>query len=153
MVWVIIHNIIAFPPTQKLFLFCVVPWVPCYPTYVMILPWSITIFDVKNVVRIAPPLKNSWRNDTSHHHHSFLGPCIVSNQDTNRWTVLFGFCPSSNPIALKLMAGHSFLDYWLLNHHFRRWSCNPGHISGAPFNQCLIVYVFLEHTSLYHWSD
>ena len=24
------------------------------------LPWSITIFYVKNVVRISPPLKNSW---------------------------------------------------------------------------------------------
>ena len=37
-----------------------------------ILPRSITIFDVKNVVRITPPLKNSCYNDTSHHHHSFL---------------------------------------------------------------------------------
>ena len=36
------------------------------------LPWSITIFYVKNVVRISPPLKNSWYGETSHHHHSFL---------------------------------------------------------------------------------
>ena len=36
------------------------------------LPWSITIFYVKNVTRITPPLKNSWYSDTSHHHHSFL---------------------------------------------------------------------------------
>ena len=36
------------------------------------LPWSITIFYVKKVVRIAPPLKISWYSDTSHHHHSFL---------------------------------------------------------------------------------
>ena len=36
------------------------------------LPWSITIFYVKNVMRITPPLKNSWYSDTSHHHHSFL---------------------------------------------------------------------------------
>ena len=34
-IWVIIDNIIAFPPTQNLFLICVVPWVPCYPTYDM----------------------------------------------------------------------------------------------------------------------
>ena len=34
--WVNIDNIIAFPPTQNLFLFCVVPWVPYYPTYVML---------------------------------------------------------------------------------------------------------------------
>ena len=60
------------------------------------------------------------------------------------------FKTSSNPITLKLMVDSSFLDYWLLNHQSKHWSCNPAHISGAPFNQCLIVYVFLEHTSLYH---
>ena len=81
------------------------------------LPWNITIFYDKNVVRISPPLKNSWYGDTSHHHHSFLGPRVDSNQGTNKWVVLFGFCPSSNPLALKLMVGRSFLDYWLLNHH------------------------------------
>ena len=43
----------------------------------------------------------------------FLGPRV----NTNKWAVLFGFCPSSNPIALKLMVGCSFLDYWLLKHH------------------------------------
>ena len=85
----IIHNIIAFPPTQKLFLFCVVPWVPCYPTYVMILPRSITIFDVKNVVRIAPPLKNSWYSDTSHHHHSFLVLALIpTGVPTSEWCCL-----------------------------------------------------------------
>ena len=81
------------------------------------LPWSITIFYVKYVVRISPPLKKSWYGDTSHHHHSFLGPRVDSNRGTNEWAVLFGSCPSSNPIALKLMVGRSFLDYWLLNHH------------------------------------
>ena len=41
-----------------------------------VLRWSITIFDVKNVVRIAPPLKNSWYSDTTHHHRSFLVPVL-----------------------------------------------------------------------------
>ena len=41
------------------------------------LPWSITIVYVKNVVRVAPPLKNSWYSDTSHHHHSFLVPVLL----------------------------------------------------------------------------
>ena len=81
------------------------------------LPWNINISYVLNVVRISPPHKKSWYGDTSHHHHSFLGPRVCSNQGTNKWVVLFGFRPSSNPIALKLMVGHSFLDYWLLNHH------------------------------------
>jgi len=37
-----------------------------------VLPWSINVFYDKDIVRIAPPLKNSWYSDTSHHHHSFL---------------------------------------------------------------------------------
>ena len=41
-----------------------------------VLHWSITVFHVKDVVRIAPPLKNSWYSDTSHHHHSFLLPVL-----------------------------------------------------------------------------
>ena len=82
-----------------------------------VLHWSITVLHVKDVVRIAPPLKNSWYSNTSRHLHSFPGSRVDSNRGTNKWTVLFGFCPSSNPIPLKLMVGRSFLDYWLLNHH------------------------------------
>jgi hypothetical protein len=55
---------------------------PCYgwnlPSCLYcILPWSIAVFYVKNVVRIAPPLGNSWHSDTSHHHHSFLVPVLI----------------------------------------------------------------------------
>ena len=42
-----------------------------------VLPWSITVFWVENVVRIAPPLWNSWHSDTSHYHHSFLVPVLI----------------------------------------------------------------------------
>ena len=75
-----------------------------------------------------------------HHHHSFLGPRVVPNRNTDRWTS--NFKTSSNLIALKLMVNISFLDHWLSNCH--------SNIVCAHFNQCLIVYVFLEHTSLYH---
>ena len=76
-----------------------------------VLPWSIIICYVKNVVRITPPLKNSWYSDTSHHHHSFLVLVLIRS-------VMFGFCPSSNHIALKIMVGRSLLDYLLfLTHH------------------------------------
>jgi len=46
------------------------------PSICSSLPWSITIFYVKKVVRITPPLKNSWYGDTSHPHHSFLVPVL-----------------------------------------------------------------------------
>ena len=81
------------------------------------LPWSITIFYVKDVVRTAPPLNEFlvlWYFSPS---PFFLGPRVDSNRDTNTWTMLLGFCTSSNPIALKLMVDISFLDHWLSNHH------------------------------------
>ena len=113
---VIIGHFIAFPPTQTCS--CFVLYLEFLATqHCSSLPCNITTFYVKNVVGISPPLENSWYGDTSHHHHSFLGPRVDSNRGTNKWAVLFGSCPSSNPIALKLMVGRSFLDYWLLNHH------------------------------------
>ena len=53
-----IDNILAFPQHKSgswfvLYLESLLTSV-CY-----VLPWSITIFYVKNVVRISPPLKNS----------------------------------------------------------------------------------------------
>ena len=47
----------------------------------------------------------------------FLGPGVAFNQDTNMLTMLFEFCTSINPIALKLTIDNSFLDCWLLNRH------------------------------------
>ena len=75
-----------------------------------VLPRSITIFDVKNVVRIAPPLKYSWYSDASRHHHSLLGPRV-------EWTLLSEFIISGNPIASELMDNYSNLVCWLLNRH------------------------------------
>ena len=71
MVCVIIGHFIAFPPTQT----C-----SCFALYLKFLAtqhcssltWNITTFYVINVMRISPPLKNSWYGETSHHHHSFL---------------------------------------------------------------------------------
>ena len=49
----------CLPFNTNLFVFCVIPWDPCYPAFVL-LYLGVTIFYVKNVVRISPPLKNSW---------------------------------------------------------------------------------------------
>ena len=68
--------------------------------------------------------------------------------------VLFGFCPSSNPIALKLMVERSFLDYWSLNHHSNIWSCylRPyfGHTFQLMFN-CVCFSLSIHHYII--WSD
>jgi hypothetical protein len=71
--FVIIDNILDFLSSRT----C-----PCYGCNLLsslyyVLPWSITVFYVKDVVRIAPPLRNSWYSDTSHHHHSFLVPMLI----------------------------------------------------------------------------
>ena len=82
-----------------------------------ILPRSITIFDVKNVVRIAPPLKNSWYSDTSHHHNSFLAPMLILTGMPTSERCCLDSVLLSNPIALELMVDSSSLDYWITNHH------------------------------------
>ena len=117
MICVIIDNILDFPLNTNLFVFCVIPWDPCYPTFVLLYLGSITIFYVKDVVRTAPPLKEFlvlWYFSPS---PFFLGPRVDSNRDTNTWTMLLRLCTSSNPIALKLMVNISFLDHWLSNYH------------------------------------
>ena len=110
------------------------------------LPWSITILYVKNVLRFVPPLENSWHRNTSHHHHSFLVPVLIPTSercclDSFLLATLLFFEVNGRKFILRLL---------IIESPFWHWSCNPTHISGAPFNQCLIVYVFLEHTSLYH---
>jgi hypothetical protein len=72
MIFVIINNILDF----------LSPWTcPCCGCNLLpslyVLPWSITVFYVEDVVRIAPPLRNSWHSDTSHHHHSSLVPMLI----------------------------------------------------------------------------
>ena len=81
-----------------------------------VLPWSIAIFYVKDIVRISPPLENSWYSNTSRHLHLFSDPRVVSNLNTDNWTMTREFKTSSNPIALELMVDSSCLDYWLSNH-------------------------------------
>ena len=82
------------------------------------LPWSIAIFYVKNVVRISPPLENSWYNNTSRHLCSFLGPRVVFNRNTNNWAMTREFKTSSNPFTLKWMGDSFILILCSLSHHF-----------------------------------
>ena len=83
----------------------------CYVRHI-----SITVLHVKDIVRISPPLENSWYSNTSRHLHLFYDPRVVSNLNTDNSTMKCDFKTSSNPIALKLMVDISFLDHWLSNH-------------------------------------
>ena len=73
---VIIENILASPQHKIVHILCCI-LISLLSNLCKVLPWSITIFDVKNVMRITPPLKNSWYSDTSHHHHSFLVLALI----------------------------------------------------------------------------
>ena len=64
------------------------------------------------------------------------------------------FKTSSNPIALKLMVGRSFLDYWSLNHHSNIWSCYLSPYFGCTFQPMFNCVCF--SSSIHHytfWSD
>ena len=82
-----------------------------------VLPWSITIFYVKYVVRISPPRMTSWYSDTSPHHHSFLVPVLfLKGIPTNGL-----WCVNSKLLATLLLWSYwsivSFYVYGLMNHH------------------------------------
>ena len=55
------------------------------------LPHSITTFYVENVVVILPPLENSWYSNISRLLRSFPGLRVVSNRNTNKWSVMCKF--------------------------------------------------------------
>jgi len=113
---VIIDNILASPQHKLVHILCCI-LISLLSNLCYVLPWSITIFDVKNVVSITPPLKNSWYSDTSHHHHSFLVPVLFLNEiPTNGlWCIT-----SKLPATLLLWSYWSivaFYVYGLINHH------------------------------------
>ena len=75
MICVVIDHFIAFRSTQTCS--CVVLYLEILLSNICSLPWSITICYVKNVVRISPPLENSWYIITSYLLRSFLGPSLL----------------------------------------------------------------------------
>jgi hypothetical protein len=86
---------------------------PCYGCNLLsnlygVLPWSITVFYAEYVVRIAPPLRNTWHRWYLSSLSFFLGPRVGSNRDTNMQAILLGFRTSINPIAMKLTINSSF---------------------------------------------
>ena len=109
---IIIDHFIAFPPTQA----C-----SCLVLYLEFLAIQQLFFFTLEYYHplcqeCSEICSTSWEFLTWKYFSPspfFLGPRVNSN----KWTVLFGFFPSSNPIFLKLMVESSFLGYWLLNHH------------------------------------
>ena len=86
-----------------------------------VLPWSITKFYVKYVVRISPPRMTSWYGDTSPHHHSFLVPVLfLKGIPTNgQWGV-----------NSKLLATLLLWSLLLIESSFEHWSCYLVQIPG-----------------------
>ena len=80
---IIIDHFIAFPPTQACS--CLVLYLEFLAVQQLIFLTSEVLpsLFVKDVVRISPPLNNSWYHNTSCHLRSFLGPRIVFNRNTD----------------------------------------------------------------------
>ena len=73
--WFVLSSTILLPSIQhKLVRVLCCTLISLLSSLWYVLPWSITIFYVRNVVRISPPRMTSWYSDTSPHHHSFLVP-------------------------------------------------------------------------------
>ena len=116
MICVIIDNILVFPRHKCVL---VLDWIlsSLLSSICSSLPWSITIFYVKYVVRISPPRMTSWYSDTSPHHHSFLVPVLfLKGIPTNGL-----WCVNSKLLATLLLWSYwsivSFYAYGLMNHH------------------------------------
>ena len=116
--WFVLSSTILLPSIQhKLVRVLCCTLISLLSSLSYVLPWSITIFYVKNVVRITPPLKNSWYSDTSHHHHSFLVPVLFLNEIPTNGL----WCVNSKLLATLLLWSYwsiaSFYVYGLMNHH------------------------------------
>ena len=71
------------------------------PSFISRMSWELLhLFKILGIVILLTITIPSW------------SPCWFQQVNGVVWIL-----PSSNPIALKLMVGRSFLDYWLLNHH------------------------------------
>jgi hypothetical protein len=82
-----------------------------------VLPWSITVSYVEYVVRIAPPLWNSWHSDTSHYHRSFLVPVLILTGIPICKRCCLDSILLATLLLWKLTIDSSFLGCWLLNRH------------------------------------
>ena len=107
----------CLPFNTNLFVFFCCTLISLLSSLWYVLPWSITIFYVKYVVRISPPRMTSWYSDTSPHHHSFLVPVLyLKGIPTNGL-----WCVNSKLLATLLLWSYwsiaSFYVYGLMNHH------------------------------------
>ena len=107
--WFVLSSTTLLPSVQhNLFVFCVNLEITATQQLIFLTSEVLPSLFVKNVVRISPPLNNSWYHNTSCHLRSFLGPRIVFNRNTDNGAMTCEFKTSSNPIALKWMGDSSF---------------------------------------------
>ena len=107
--WFLFSSTTLLPSVQhNLFAFCVNLEITATQQLIFLTSEVLPSLFVKSVVRISPPLNNSWYLNTSCHLRSFLGPRIVFNRNTDNGAMTCEFKTSNNPIALKWMGDSSF---------------------------------------------
>ena len=95
----------CLPFNTNLSVFCVIPWVPCYPAFVLL------------YLGVLPSFTTSWCSATSHHHHSFMVLVLIPTGVPTSERC----CLDSVLLATLLLWSYwsivSFYVYGLMNHH------------------------------------
>ena len=81
----------CLPFNTNLFVFCVVPWDPCYPALVLLYLGVLPSFMSRMSWEFHHLLRILDAGDTFFHIHSFLGPRVVSKRNTDKWSVMYNF--------------------------------------------------------------
>ena len=113
--WFLFSSTTLLPSVQhNLFAFCVNLEITATQQLIFLTSEVLPSLFVKNVVRISPPLNNSWYHNTSCHLRSFLGPRIVFNRNTDNGAMTCEF---------KLLATLLLWSEWAIVHSksFANW--------------------------------
>ena len=121
----------CLPSNTNLFVFCVIPWVPCYPAFILlylgvlpsfmsIMSWGLLhLLRILAIVILLTITILSW------------SPCWF--QQVN---VVVRILSLYQPYCFEVNGRPFILRLLSIESPFQCWSCNPAHISGAPFNHC-----------------
>ena len=81
----------CLPFNTNLFVFCVIPWDPCYSALVLLYLGVLPSFMSKMSWEFHHLLRILDTCDPSCHIRSFLGPRVVSKRNTDQWSVMCKF--------------------------------------------------------------
>ena len=113
--WFVLTSTTRLPSTN-LFVFCVIPWDPCYPAFVLLYLGVLPSFMSRMSWGLLHLLRILGISDTYHHHHSFSVPVLI----LTRIPTFELWCVNSKLLATLLLWSNgrvSFKFFCSSNHH------------------------------------